>query len=131
MESKPFWNPYVAGIALGLVLLASFLVMGFGLGSSGAVTRIGVGLAHTIAPEAVEHNGYFARYFGGAHILDNWLVFLFLGVFLGGLAGAYSGGRLKLEIIRGERRLVSSWGRPSPGDPTCAGRPTPPCRSWT
>ncbi len=38
-------------------------------------------------------------------------MFLFLGVFLGGLAGAYSGGRLKLEIIRGERRLVSSWGR--------------------
>ncbi len=57
MESKPFWNPYVAGIALGLVLLASFLVMGFGLGSSGAVTRIGVGHAHTNAPEAVEHNG--------------------------------------------------------------------------
>ena len=111
MESKPFWNHYVAGVALGLVLLASFLVMGFGLGSSGAVTRIGVGIAHSIAPEAVEHNGYFARYFGGSHILDNWLVYLFLGIFLGGLAGAYSGGRLKLEIIRGERRLVSSWGR--------------------
>lgn len=111
MESKPFWNPYVAGVALGLVLLASFLVMGFGLGSSGAVTRIGVGIAHSIAPEAVEHNGYFARYFGGSHILDNWLVYLFLGIFLGGLAAAYSGGRLKLEIIRGERRLVSSWGR--------------------
>jgi uncharacterized membrane protein YedE/YeeE len=39
------------------------------------------------------------------------LVFLFLGIFLGGLAGAYSGGRLKPEIIRGEKRLVSSWGR--------------------
>ena len=111
MESKPFWNPYVAGVALGLVLLASFLVMGFGLGSSGAVTRIGVGLAHTVAPEAVEQNGYFARYFGGSHILDNWLVFLFLGIFVGGLAAAYSGGRLKLEVIRGERRLVSSWQR--------------------
>jgi uncharacterized membrane protein YedE/YeeE len=111
MESKPFWNPYVAGVALGLVLLASFLVMGFGLGSSGAVTRIGIGLAHTVAPEAVEQNGYFAHYFGGTHILDNWLVFLFLGIFVGGLAAAYSGGRLKLEVLRGERRLVSSWQR--------------------
>ena len=111
MESKPFWNPYVAGVALGLVLLASFLVMGFGLGSSGAVTRFGVGIAHTISPEAVEQNGYFARYFGGSHLLDNWLVFLFLGIVLGGLAAAYSGGRLKLEVIRGEGRLVSSWQR--------------------
>lgn len=111
MESRPFWNPYVAGVALGLVLLASFLIMGFGLGSSGAVTRIGVGAAHMIAPEAVEHNGYFARYFGGSHLLDNWLVFLFLGLFLGGLVGAYSGGRLKLEVIRSEKRLISSWSR--------------------
>jgi uncharacterized membrane protein YedE/YeeE len=111
MEPRPFWNPYIAGVALGLVLLAAFLVMGFGLGSSGAVTRIGVGAAHAIAPEAIEHNGYFARYFGGSHILDNWLVFLFMGIMLGGLAGAYSGGRLKAEVIRGEQRLVSSWGR--------------------
>jgi uncharacterized membrane protein YedE/YeeE len=111
MESRPFWNPYVAGVVLGLVLLASFLVMGYGLGSSGAITRIGVGAAHAVAPEAVEHNGYFARYFGGSHILDNWLVFLFLGIFLGGLAGAYGGGRLKAEIIRGKQRLVSPWGR--------------------
>ncbi|NOX52829.1 MAG: transporter, partial [Planctomycetes bacterium] len=27
-----FWNPYLAGLALGLVLLASFLIMGKGLG---------------------------------------------------------------------------------------------------
>jgi uncharacterized membrane protein YedE/YeeE len=111
MESRPFWNPYVAGVVLGLVLLASFLIMGFGLGSSGAVTRIGVGAAHAVAPEAVEHNAYFARYFNGTHLLDNWLVFLFLGIFLGGLVGAYSGGRLKAEVIRGDGKLVSSWQR--------------------
>jgi len=111
MQSRPFWNPYVAGVVLGLVLLASFLIMGFGLGSSGAVTRIGVGAAHMVAPQAIEQNGYFARYFGGSHILDNWLVFLFLGLFLGGLVGSYSGGRLKAEIIRGEKRLVSPWRR--------------------
>jgi uncharacterized membrane protein YedE/YeeE len=111
MESRPFWNPYVAGVVLGLVLLGSFLIMGFGLGSSGAVTRLGVGAAHLVAPEAVEGNAYFARYFGGSHLLDNWMVYLFLGLILGGLVGAYSGGRLKREIIRGERKLVSSWGR--------------------
>ena len=29
-KSKPFWNPYMAGIALGLVLLASFVLTGRG-----------------------------------------------------------------------------------------------------
>jgi uncharacterized membrane protein YedE/YeeE len=112
MEPKPFWNPYVAGVALGLVLLASFVVMGFGLGSSGAVTRIGVMISHAITPDAVEANGYFQQYFANdTHILDNWLVFLVLGVFLGGLFGAYSAGRLKSEVIRGENRQVSRWTR--------------------
>jgi uncharacterized membrane protein YedE/YeeE len=111
MESRQFWNPYVAGVCLGLVLLGSFLIMGFGLGSSGAITRLGVGATHVVAPEYAESNGYFARYFGGSNILDNWLVFLLLGVFLGGLVGAYSGGRLKREIIRGPGRHVSPLGR--------------------
>lgn len=112
METRPFWNPYVAGVVLGLVLLSSFLIMGYGLGSSGAVTRIGVGAAHMVAPEAVENNAYMGRYVNGpSHILDNWLVFLVLGVFLGGLVGAYSGGRLKTEVVRGEKKLVSVWGR--------------------
>jgi len=30
--AQPYWNPYVAGLGLGLVLLASFVVMGRGLG---------------------------------------------------------------------------------------------------
>ena len=42
MDSEKFWNPYLAGIALGLVLLATFLVMGRGLGASGAAHRIAV-----------------------------------------------------------------------------------------
>ena len=40
------------GVVLGLVLLGSFLVMGFGLGSSGAVTRFAVAGAHLVAPKA-------------------------------------------------------------------------------
>lgn len=112
MKPRPLWNPYVAGAVLGLVLLASFLIMGFGLGSSGAVTRLGIGATHIVAPEAVANNAYMGRYVGGnTHILDNWLVFLLLGVFLGGLFGAYSGGRLKLEVVRGEGKKVSRWGR--------------------
>lgn len=99
---RPFWNPYVAGVVLGLVLLGSFLVMGFGLGSSGAVTRFAVAGAHLIAPKAVETNAYFSQYFGpGKHVLEDWLVFEVLGVFLGGVLGAYSAGRMKLGVDKG------------------------------
>jgi hypothetical protein len=82
-ESK-FWNPYLAGIALGLVLLSAFLVMGHGLGASGAATRFGQFVTS-----------------GDTKVLDDWLVFEVLGVFLGGLIGAYSAGRLRLGVIKG------------------------------
>jgi uncharacterized membrane protein YedE/YeeE len=100
---RPYWNPYVAGFALGLVLLGSFLVMGFGLGSSSVPTRLAIGAAHLVAPAATEANAYFAQYVGpGKSVLQDWLVFEVLGVFLGGLVGAYSAGRLKSEVLRGE-----------------------------
>ncbi len=100
---RPYWNPYVAGFALGLVLLGSFLVMGFGLGSSSVPTRLAIGAAHLVAPAATEANAYFAQYVGpGKSVLADWLVFEVLGVFLGGLVGAYSAGRLKSEVLRGE-----------------------------
>ena len=77
--------------------------MGFGLGSSSAATRLAVGAAHLVAPKATEANAYFSQYVGpGKKILEDWLVFEVLGVFLGGLVGAYSAGRLKSEVIRGE-----------------------------
>lgn len=84
MMEKKFWNPYVGGIALGIVLLTSFLVMGHGLGASGAATRLGAAVTT-----------------GNVDALDDWLVFEVLGVFLGGAIGAYSAGRLKLGVIRG------------------------------
>ncbi len=101
---RPFWNPYIAGVFLGLVLLASFLVMGFGLGGSGAVSRLAIGAAHLVAPKTIEGNAYFSQYVGpGKHVLEDWLVYEVLGVFLGGLLGAYSGGRLRLGVQKGPR----------------------------
>ena len=90
-SERPFWNPYLAGIALGLVLLTSFLVTGKGLGASGAAYRIGNAVSGA-----------------GAAQLDDWIVFEVLGVFLGGLAAAYTAGRLRLGIVRGPR-ISSAW----------------------
>ena len=37
---KPYMNPYLAGVLLGLTLLASYLILGAGLGASGGIARI-------------------------------------------------------------------------------------------
>lgn len=96
---EKFWNPYVAGVALGLVLTATYLVMGFGLGGSGAANRIAIGAAYLVAPATVSANGYFGSFVApGTHLFDDWLVFEVLGVFLGGALSAYSAGRMKLNV---------------------------------
>ena len=104
-QAKPDWNPYVAGVALGLALLASYLIMGFGLGSSSAPTRVAYGAAHLVAPVASEAHGFLSRYVGpGMNPLSDWMVFEVIGVFLGGLLAAYSGGRMKVgSLERGPR----------------------------
>jgi hypothetical protein len=97
MERDPneFWNPYLAGAALGLVLLASFAVMGNGLGASGASLRMGVAALGAVAPGAVEASPGLAKAWNHGHPFDFWLVFEVLGVLLGGFVGAYPSGRLK------------------------------------
>jgi uncharacterized membrane protein YedE/YeeE len=101
---KPFWNPYVAGIALGLVLLASFVTTGKGLGASGAVKHLGAALLHEASPTWAEENANIGGYFTPGHSpLDDWIVFLVLGVAVGGFIGALTAGRLRRETVRGPR----------------------------
>jgi hypothetical protein len=52
-KEQKFWNPYLGGVALGLVLLAAFVFTGNGLGASGAVYRVGVAALNTVAPAAL------------------------------------------------------------------------------
>lgn len=102
--AKDYWNPYVAGVALGLVLLASYLVLGFGIGASGAASRFGAYFASTVASGHVESNAYFSAYFSeGASPLNSWIVFGVLGIFLGGVVGSVTAGRQKKGITRGPR----------------------------
>ncbi|MDQ7781328.1 MAG: YeeE/YedE thiosulfate transporter family protein [Desulfomonilaceae bacterium] len=101
--AQGFWNPYVAGVALGLVLLMSFYLMGTGLGASGAVVRTAAVVAHSVAPEAVEQNEFFKSLFksGGKHPLMNRIVFMVLGIFLGGFVAVLTARRFRPEVGRG------------------------------
>ncbi len=108
-KEQKLWNPYVAGIALGGVMLASFLIMGQGLGASGTANRLGIAAVNAVAPDHVDGNAFMASAKTGVdHPLDNWLVFEVLGMFLGGLVAAYTGGRLKREVIKGPRISTGS-----------------------
>ena len=103
-----YWNPYLAGIALGLVLLTSFLVMGKGLGASGAANRLGIFALQGGAPEVVRQNEFMAHSLEGRRsVLDDYFVFEILGVFLGGLISAYAAGRVRWSVIRGPRATVA------------------------
>lgn len=101
----PHWNPYFAGVVLGLVLLTSFVVLGAGLGASGAIARAGATAAHAVAPAAIENNAYFAPWYADAHPLRHYLVFMAIGIFFGGLASALSAGRRArpMQLERGPR----------------------------
>jgi uncharacterized protein len=103
MQRDPnrFWNPYLAGVALGLVLLSAFLVMGSGLGASGASLRFGLAALGLFAPEHVATTPPFARALQNEHA--SWLIYEIAGVLLGGLVAAYTSGRLSPEVLRGPR----------------------------
>jgi uncharacterized membrane protein YedE/YeeE len=97
-KRKNYMDPYIAGILLGLVLLASFYLTGRGLGASGATRSIVVSGISTITPEHAENSDYFKKYIHDESPLKSWLVLEIAGVILGGfLSGAWAG-RLKLKV---------------------------------
>jgi uncharacterized membrane protein YedE/YeeE len=106
--ARGYWNPYVAGIALGLVLLACFYVTGSGLGASGAVARTAAVIAHQVSPEAVQHNGYFKGFFktAGKNPFSNQIVFIVIGVFIGGLVAVLTARRFRPGVGRGPTASV-------------------------
>ena len=95
----PPMNPYMAGVFLGLTLLASYLILGAGLGASGAFARLGAWAEHLAAPARVEASAYFGPWFPAP--LSYYLVFMAVGVFAGGLLSAVAGKRVRLMVERG------------------------------
>jgi len=110
MERSPnkFWNPYLAGVALGLVLLSAYLLTGKGLGASGASFRLGVAAIQAVAPGHVESVPLMAGATEDGPPLRYWLVFQTIGVVLGGFLGAWTSGRLRGETLRGPTTAPST-----------------------
>jgi len=100
--AKDYVDPYYAGILLGIVLFLSFFITGNGLGASGGLNRILVFVEDLIAPGHVNRTPYLLEMAGGAkNALDSWVVYVTVGVVLGGLVSGWRNGRLKFETMRG------------------------------
>lgn len=95
---RPFWPPMFAGLALGLVLMLTFLFTGHGLGATGFTTRLTAWLWSFAAPEAASGNSYLGPMLDDGRPLASWISWEVVGVALGALGGAYSAGRWRLQI---------------------------------
>lgn len=100
---KPYWNSYLSGIGLGIVLLLAYVIMGRGLGASGAFSSMVTVGVQTVAPEHVKSNEFYSEYIGDGSKspLKDWLVFEVIGVMAGGLLSGALAGRIKLSTDKG------------------------------
>jgi uncharacterized membrane protein YedE/YeeE len=98
-------SPYLAGVGIGLVLLSAFVIMGRGLGASGAFSSAVAAGVSTVAPERARTLEPYAAYMGDERRgpLADWLVLEILGVTIGGALSALFAGRLRRGIERGPR----------------------------
>jgi uncharacterized membrane protein YedE/YeeE len=86
--ARPYANPYLAGAALGVTLLLSYVTLGAGLGASAAPARAAAVAMHAVAPAALEANASVGGWFQEGSPLAHYLVFMTLGTLLGGLLSA-------------------------------------------
>jgi len=105
MKEKPYSNPYLVGVGLGLVLLAAFVIMGRGLGASGALSTAVAVTVNNIAPEHASKNNFYKEYIGDENTnpLMDWLIFQTLGVLVGGFISGIISHRVKKGIEKGPR----------------------------
>jgi len=111
-EKLKYWNPYVGGVLLGVLLFLSFLVTSHGLGASGGVNRVAVAVEDLVIPEHIDKTPYIASMAGGdRNPLDHWIVWEVAGILLGGFVSGMLRGRVKLQTYHGPQISAHSrWG---------------------
>lgn len=109
-------DPYLAGVGVGLVLLAAYVVVGQGLGASGAFASVAASATAAVqgtdtAMQSAAVAPYLPR--GVTSPLQDWLVIELVGVVLGGFSSAWLAGRVRRTTegghgISGRQRLAAA-----------------------
>lgn len=95
IQKPKYINPYLGGVLLGLLIIATVYITGRGLGASGAIKSAVVTTSNTLAPKATEANHYMGQFLSDDHSpMYTWLVFESLGVLIGGLLSGIVFGRV-------------------------------------
>jgi hypothetical protein len=97
---RAYADPYLAGAALGLVLLAAFVLVGRGLGASGAFASAAAGTVAAVAPEQATASPLFAHYLTAQGPWLEWLSIELLGVVIGAWCSAALAGRVRIAVER-------------------------------
>lgn len=100
---EPYWNAYLCGIGLGIILLATFVIMGRGIGVSGAMTSVVASGVQQISDSHVKANEFYMGYLGNGtvHPLKDWLVFEVIGVLIGGFISGTLAHRFSIKVEKG------------------------------
>jgi hypothetical protein len=100
-----YMNPYLAGVLLGLVLLATIFITGRGLGASGATKSVVVAAVADVAPEHARSGPFYSQAMGDGSTspLKAWLVFEVVGVLLGAFTSGLVSDRLAIRTEAGPR----------------------------
>ena len=62
MNETKYMNSYLAGVLLGLLLLATIYITGRGLGASGAIKSLAIATVESVAPEHTENATFYKEY---------------------------------------------------------------------
>jgi uncharacterized membrane protein YedE/YeeE len=115
MKKDNFWSPYIAGVGLGVTLLATFVFVGWGLGASSVFSLLtGLGLGK-LSPAYAHKLTYFSQYLNVEAPLLNWVLFEVMGLFSGALVASFMSGNFKVRFDKPEHmsagtRLFTAFG---------------------
>jgi len=111
-DKTSYWNPYLSGVLLGLLLFLSFFLTSHGLGASGGVNRVVVAVEDVIVPGHVDRTPYIAQMAGGDRDpLSHWIVWQVVGILFGGFVSGLLRGRVKVQTYHGPQiSSRSRWG---------------------
>jgi formate dehydrogenase gamma subunit len=109
-DAKPqkLGSPYLAGVGLGLAVLAGYMLLGHGPGASGFFSRLGAYSLAEVAPDHVASNAYWGPVLDRG-LWDYWLTWTVGGIAIGGFVSAVLAGRIKFGIDKGS--LISNKSR--------------------